>query len=80
MSAYLTGLGRKVAVVNLDPANDSRPYASAIDIQELITMEEVLDTFQLGPNGGQKRDERGSEAAEQLSNATVQHQADHTGI
>jgi hypothetical protein len=42
-----------VVVVSLDPANYSLPYPAAIDIKELIDMEEVMETFQLGPNGGQ---------------------------
>ena len=49
---YMVGVGRKVVVVNLDPANDALPYPVAIDLKELIAMEEVMETFQLGPNGG----------------------------
>ena len=45
---------RPVVVVSLDPANYSLPYPAAIDIKELIDMEEVMETFQLGPNGGQQ--------------------------
>jgi len=40
-------------VVNLDPANYTLPYPAAIDIKDLIGMEEVMETFQLGPNGGE---------------------------
>ena len=43
-----------MVVVSLDPANYSLPYPAAIDIKELIDMEEVMETFQLGPNGGQQ--------------------------
>lgn len=52
MFQYLTGIGRKVVVVNLDPANDALPYPVVIDLKELIAMDEVMETFQLGPNGG----------------------------
>jgi len=49
---FLSGVGRRVAVVNLDPANDQLPYACAVDIRELITLQEVADKLDLGPNGG----------------------------
>lgn len=52
MHAQLSAMGRRVCAVNLDPANDARPYPADIDVQELIRMDEVMDTFQLGPNGG----------------------------
>lgn len=47
----LTALNRPVSVVNLDPANDALPYPCAIDIATLITLQEVMDSHQLGPNG-----------------------------
>ena len=43
---------RKTAVVNLDPANDHIPYPCAIDISDLITLEDSMETLGLGPNGG----------------------------
>ncbi|ELU07174.1 hypothetical protein CAPTEDRAFT_165120 [Capitella teleta] len=52
MREFLTALGRKVAVVNLDPANDALPYACEVDISELITLSDVMDRLSLGPNGG----------------------------
>lgn len=52
MQQFLTALGRKVAVINLDPANDSLPYESAVDIMDLISLEEVMRETSLGPNGG----------------------------
>ncbi|XP_041366929.1 GPN-loop GTPase 2-like [Gigantopelta aegis] len=52
MSDFLTGLGRDVAVVNLDPANDNLPYKCAVDISDLITLSDVMDNLKLGPNGG----------------------------
>ncbi|RXW21971.1 hypothetical protein EST38_g3863 [Candolleomyces aberdarensis] len=45
-------LERPIAVVNLDPANDNIPYPCAIDISSLITLEDVMETHGLGPNGG----------------------------
>ncbi|WAR00353.1 GPN2-like protein [Mya arenaria] len=41
-----------VAVVNLDPANDMMKYKPDIDITDLITISDVMDTLKLGPNGG----------------------------
>jgi len=38
--------------VNLDPANDSLPYKCSVDISELITLSDVMDLLNLGPNGG----------------------------
>ena len=52
MKEFLTTLGRKVAVVNLDPANDILPYEPAVDISDLITASDVMDKLKLGPNGG----------------------------
>lgn len=44
--------GRKVAVVNLDPANDPASYDAAIDIRDLVSLETVQEELGLGPNGG----------------------------
>ncbi|KAJ2472383.1 hypothetical protein GGI02_001611 [Coemansia sp. RSA 2322] len=49
---FLNALGRKTIVVNLDPANDNMPYECAVNIEDLITLEDAMDTYQLGPNGG----------------------------
>ena len=45
-------LHRKPIVVNLDPANDDLPYTCSVDIAELITLDDVMDAYGLGPNGG----------------------------
>ncbi|KAK1433148.1 hypothetical protein QVD17_10054 [Tagetes erecta] len=42
----------KVAVINLDPANDSLPYDCAINIEDLIKLSDVMNEHSLGPNGG----------------------------
>ncbi|KAI0826286.1 cytoplasmic protein [Irpex lacteus] len=44
-------LNRPIAVVNLDPANENIPYPCAIDIASLITVEDVMKEYGLGPNG-----------------------------
>lgn len=51
MKAFLEEVGRKVSVINLDPANDKVLYSCDADISELITLEDVMDKLKLGPNG-----------------------------
>ncbi|RKP10081.1 GPN-loop GTPase [Thamnocephalis sphaerospora] len=51
MQQFLTGMQRNVAVINLDPANENLAYECAVDIAELITMEDVMSSLKLGPNG-----------------------------
>ena len=45
-------LGRRSAVVNLDPANDALPYECDVDVRDLVSMEKVQEELGLGPNGG----------------------------
>ncbi|NXF52801.1 GPN2 GTPase, partial [Oceanites oceanicus] len=52
MQEFMGRIGRKVTVVNLDPANDAMPYQCAVDIAELITLPDVMENLKLGPNGG----------------------------
>ena len=52
MQQYLTLLGRKTVIVNLDPANNRLPYECAVDISELVSLQEVQENLSLGPNGG----------------------------
>lgn len=52
MQHYLQLIGRTVSVINLDPANDELPYECAVDISDLIALDQVMDQFDLGPNGG----------------------------
>ncbi|NXW07843.1 GPN2 GTPase, partial [Fregetta grallaria] len=52
MREFMGRIGRKVTVVNLDPANDAMPYQCAVDIAELITLPDVMENLKLGPNGG----------------------------
>ncbi|XP_025987373.1 GPN-loop GTPase 2 [Solenopsis invicta] len=51
MSKFLESIGRKVAVINIDPANENMEYTPAADICELIKHEEVMTHLKLGPNG-----------------------------
>ncbi|PIA18851.1 Gpn2 protein [Coemansia reversa NRRL 1564] len=52
MQQFLNALGRKTIVVNLDPANGNTPYSSAVNIEDLITLQDAMEEYQLGPNGG----------------------------
>lgn len=45
-------IGRSCSVVNLDPANDKTSYPCALDIRDLVTLEEIMGHDNLGPNGG----------------------------
>ncbi|KAI0360317.1 hypothetical protein OH77DRAFT_1418196 [Trametes cingulata] len=47
-----TALNRPISIVNLDPANENIPYPCAVDISSLIKLEDVMNGFGLGPNGG----------------------------
>ncbi|XP_050343137.1 GPN-loop GTPase 2 isoform X1 [Nymphalis io] len=51
MSKLLKSIGRKVVLVNLDPANDCISYKPEIDIRKFIVLEDVMDQHNLGPNG-----------------------------
>eukprot|EP00584_Thalassiosira_punctigera_P023887 CAMPEP_0172554194 /NCGR_PEP_ID=MMETSP1067-20121228/53610_1 /TAXON_ID=265564 ORGANISM="Thalassiosira punctigera, Strain Tpunct2005C2" /NCGR_SAMPLE_ID=MMETSP1067 /ASSEMBLY_ACC=CAM_ASM_000444 /LENGTH=312 /DNA_ID=CAMNT_0013342519 /DNA_START=24 /DNA_END=959 /DNA_ORIENTATION=- len=42
---------RRVHVVNLDPAAEHFRYDVAFDVRDLISVDDVMDELQLGPNG-----------------------------
>lgn len=52
MHQFLSAIGRKCSVVNLDPANEHTSYPCALDIRDLVTLEEIMEHEELGPNGG----------------------------
>jgi len=55
MSQYLTAIGRRNLVINLDPANDANdlPYPVGFDVmRELVRLDRVAEEHGLGPNGG----------------------------
>jgi len=49
---FMSAIGRKCSVVNLDPANDHTSYECAIDVRSLIKLEDIMAEDDLGPNGG----------------------------
>ena len=52
MHQFLSAIGRKCSVVNLDPANEATSYPCALDIRSLIKLEDIMEEEELGPNGG----------------------------
>ena len=53
MYQFMSAIGRKLCIINLDPANDRLPYPNcALDIRDFITLEEIMEELNLGPNGG----------------------------
>ncbi|KAK2624416.1 hypothetical protein QTJ16_006366 [Diplocarpon rosae] len=51
MHQFMSAIGRKCSVVNLDPANDQTNYPCAIDVRDLVKLEEIMEDDDLGPNG-----------------------------
>lgn len=49
---HLQNTRRSCFYVNLDPAAESFQYDPDLDIRELITLEDVMEELELGPNGG----------------------------
>lgn len=43
---------RTIHIVNLDPAAENFDYPVAMDIRELVSLEDVMEELGLGPNGG----------------------------
>eukprot|EP00039_Didymoeca_costata_P020310 m.340803 g.340803 ORF g.340803 m.340803 type:complete len:258 (-) comp19556_c0_seq1:165-938(-) len=52
MYAHMKAHNQNVLLVNLDPANDTKIVNFDIDVRELISLEDVMDRLNLGPNGG----------------------------
>lgn len=52
MFQFLSAIGRKTSVVNLDPANDRTNYSCSLDIRDFTRLEDVMEERGLGPNGG----------------------------
>lgn len=49
---HCEALGRSINIVNLDPAAENFDYPVAMDIRELISLDDVMEELGLGPNGG----------------------------
>lgn len=48
---YKEKLNRDVAVINLDPANENMCYIPKVDIRQLVSLDHIMEKFNLGPNG-----------------------------
>jgi len=52
MHQFMSAIGRRSSVVNLDAANDQTSYKAALDVRNLVSLEEIMESEGLGPNGG----------------------------
>ena len=52
MIAYMQSMGRRAHIVNLDPAANPTEYEFTIDVKDLISLQDVMEEMELGPNGG----------------------------
>ncbi|CAG8521878.1 9782_t:CDS:10 [Diversispora eburnea] len=59
LMTHCQNIGRTVHLMNLDPAAEKFEYDPSIDIRDLITLEDVMDELQYGPNGDWLEDELG---------------------
>ena len=50
---WLGNNGVDCITINLDPGVDMLPYEADIDIREWVALDEVMDEYNLGPNGAQ---------------------------
>eukprot|EP01129_Flabellula_baltica_P014132 TRINITY_DN6711_c0_g1_i2.p1 TRINITY_DN6711_c0_g1~~TRINITY_DN6711_c0_g1_i2.p1 ORF type:complete len:279 (-),score=55.02 TRINITY_DN6711_c0_g1_i2:22-834(-) len=49
---HCESIGRSIHVINLDPAAEVFQYPVSIDIRDLITLDDVMEELEFGPNGG----------------------------
>lgn len=52
MMSHCQNSARSVHLVNLDPAAENFDYQPSIDIKDLISLDDVVEELQYGPNGG----------------------------
>jgi len=48
----LISIKNSVTIINLDPSIENLEYPDSIDIRDLVKIEDVMEEFSLGPNGG----------------------------
>ncbi len=48
---WLRQRGTNAMVANLDPGAERLPYIPDVDVREYVKLDEVMDTYGLGPNG-----------------------------
>ncbi|HDM92323.1 MAG TPA: GTPase, partial [Candidatus Korarchaeota archaeon] len=49
--SWLQDRGLDVRAVNLDPGAKTLPYDPALDVREIVTVDELMEKRGLGPNG-----------------------------
>jgi hypothetical protein len=52
LQQFMRAINRPCSVANLDPANDNIPYNATFDVRELVSVDEIMEREELGPNGG----------------------------
>lgn len=52
MYKHCNDIKRKINIINLDPAAEDIKYPISADIRKYITVEEIMDKTNFGPNGG----------------------------
>ena len=52
MQQFMSAIGRPSSVVNLDSGNDHTSYKPALDVRDLVSLDEIMVSEELGPNGG----------------------------
>ncbi|KAL6945203.1 hypothetical protein ACO0QE_002651 [Hanseniaspora vineae] len=50
--SHMQTIGRRAHLVNLDPAAEPSKYEFTVDIRDLISLDDVMDELEMGPNGG----------------------------
>jgi GPN-loop GTPase len=50
---WMTTQGLDAITVNLDPGVENLPYIPDVDIRDWISIKEVMENYELGPNGAQ---------------------------
>jgi GTPase SAR1 family protein len=68
---WLSKIGQKVSFINLDPGADEIPYSPSLNIRDFFTVEGIMRSEKLGPNGAMMRamdilSERSSEFASKI--------------
>ncbi|SCV04739.1 LAMI_0H18690g1_1 [Lachancea mirantina] len=49
--SHIQTIGRRAHIVNLDPAAEPGQYEFTVDIRNLISLDDVMEELELGPNG-----------------------------
>ncbi|KAK9478668.1 GPN-loop GTPase [Lipomyces japonicus] len=49
---HIQSIGRRAHLVNLDPAAEPGEYEFTVDIRDLISLQDVMEEMNFGPNGG----------------------------